>query len=307
MRKKIRNYTSQSKKVYFCVKFTQLKKMEKKTYTYPYPHPAVAADCVVFGFNGKTLEILLIRRGLEPFKDMWAFPGGFMRLEETAEECALRELSEETGLRVNVLKQLGAFTGIHRDPRERVVSIAFYALVQPSEVTGGDDASQARWFPLDEAPQLAFDHDYILRKATQQLRKDIHFEPVGFDLLDNGFTMSELQRLYECILGVRFDRRNFEKKMLQTGILEPLDDFSSDLFAEEDGTPYLPEPSSHSFGTGQEMKMMDINLLFESCRSSASAPAPAPKKKPGRKGRRFIFNKEKYNDFKQNNNFRPEF
>ena len=247
------------------------------TYTYPYPHPAVATDCVVFGFNGKALEILLIKRGLEPFKDMWAFPGGFMRMEETAEECALRELSEETGLRVNILKQLGAFTGIHRDPRERVVSIAFYALVQPSEVTGGDDASQARWFPLDEAPQLAFDHDYILRKATQQLRKDIHFEPVGFDLLDNGFTMSELQRLYECILGVHFDRRNFEKKMLQTGILKPEDETTHNLLAEE--------------------------MLFERCQPSEYAP----KKKPGRKGRRFIFDKEKYNNFKQNNNFRLEF
>lgn len=273
------------------------------SYTYPYPHPAVATDCVVFGFNGKMLEILLIKRGLEPYKDMWAFPGGFMRMEETAEECALRELSEETGLRVNILKQLGAFTGIHRDPRERVVSIAFYALVQPSEVTGGDDASQARWFPLDEAPQLAFDHDYILRKATQQLRKDIHFEPIGFDLLDNGFTMSELQRLYECILGVQFDRRNFEKKMLQTGILQPADEMSHNLFAEEDNPPCSPAPKNQSFGARQEMKMMDIGMLFERCQPSESAP----KRKPGRKGRRFFFDKEKYNDFKQNNNFRLEF
>ena len=117
--------------------------------------------------------------------------------------------------------------------------------------------------------------------ATQQLRKDIHFEPVGFDLLDNGFTMSELQRLYECILGVRFDRRNFEKKMLQTGILEPLDDFSSDLFAEEDGTPYLPEPSSHSFGTGQEMKMMATQ---KRCR--LLPPLPRGSQAPGGTGRR---------------------
>ena len=280
-----------------------IKKEGKMSYTYPYPHPAVATDCVVFGFNGKTLEILLIKRGLEPYKDMWAFPGGFMRMEETAEECALRELSEETGLQVNILKQLGAFTGIHRDPRERVVSIAFYALVQPSEVTGGDDASQARWFPLDEAPQLAFDHDYILRKATQQLRKDIHFEPVGFDLLDNGFTMSELQRLYECILGVQFDRRNFEKKMLQTGILQPADEWTHNLLAEEDNMPYSPTPKNQSFGARQEMKMMDIGMLFERCQPSEIAP----KRKPGRKGRRFFFDKEKYNDFKQNNNFRLEF
>ena len=291
------------------------------TYTYPYPHPAVATDCVVFGFNGKALEILLIKRGLEPFKDMWAFPGGFMRMEETAEECALRELSEETGLRVNILKQLGAFTGIHRDPRERVVSIAFYALVQPSEVTGGYDASQARWFPLDEAPQLAFDHDYILRKATQQLRKDIHFEPVGFDLLDNGFTMSELQRLYECILGVHFDRRNFEKKMLQTGILQLAEEEYDDIadvftcFEQSDET-------NSFFGKTKEMRTKSIDELFGgfkpsdsemkfsdiNCSLNSEAPTIEPaKRKPGRKGRKYSFNKDEYDRFKKNNNFRFEF
>ncbi len=178
------------------------------SYTYEYPHPAVATDCVVFGFSGRSLEILLVERGIEPFKGAWAFPGGFLQMDETAEACARRELGEETGLQIQSLKQLGAFTGVHRDPRERVISIAFYALVRPSEVRGGDDASNARWFPIEDAPPLAFDHDYILRKAQQQLRKDIHFEPVGFDLLDPAFTMSELQRLYESILGVRFDRRN---------------------------------------------------------------------------------------------------
>ena len=152
------------------------------SYTYPYPHPAVATDCVVFGFDGKGLQVLLIRRGVEPYKGLWAFPGGFMRMDETAEECAKRELQEETSLNIQMLKQLGAFSGVHRDPRERVVSVAFYALVQPSEVVGGDDASHAEWFAIEEVPQLAFDHDFILRKAMQQLRKDIYFEPIGFEL-----------------------------------------------------------------------------------------------------------------------------
>ena len=291
------------------------------SYTYQYPHPAVATDCVVFGFNGRELEILLIERGIEPFKGSWAFPGGFMGMEETAEETAQRELREETGLTVHTLKQLGAFTSVHRDPRERVVSIAFYALVQPSDVTGGDDAKQARWFPVDDAPPLAFDHDYILRKALQQLRKDIHFEPVGFELLNNAFTMSELQRLYESILGVHFDRRNFEKKMIQTGILEPLDeeDVQADVLYDNrimssDAQP-APKRSTFAerslFGAKQEMKRMDIGALFGSAPSETHATMSweeqAQRKKPGRKGRKFFFNKEKYDKFKQDNNFRLEF
>ena len=291
------------------------------SYTYQYPHPAVATDCVVFGFNGKELEILLIERGIEPFKGAWAFPGGFMGMEETAEETAQRELREETGLTVHTLKQLGAFTSVHRDPRERVVSIAFYALVQPSDVTGGDDAKQARWFPVDDAPPLAFDHDYILRKALQQLRKDIHFEPVGFELLNNAFTMSELQRLYEAILGVHFDRRNFEKKMIQTGILEPLDeedvqaDVSYDSRIMSSDAQSAPIRSTlaerNFFGAKQELKRMDISALFGSAPSESLATITweerAQRKKPGRKGRKFFFNKEKYDKFKQDNNFRLEF
>lgn len=286
------------------------------SYTYQYPHPAVAADCVVFGFNGCELQVLLIERGLDPFKGAWAFPGGFMRMDESAEECAQRELREETSLNVQVLKQLGAFSAVHRDPRERVVSIAFYALVRPSEVRGGDDASQARWFALRDVPQLAFDHDFILRKAMQRLREDIYFEPVGFELLDKEFTMSELQRLYEAILGVRFDRRNFEKKMLQTGILQLAEE--DELYFMEDAIPLACEPAptyrlskpqvgksaeKSFFGSKQEMKTMSIDALFG---GNDTPPEPQPKK-VGRRGRRFSFNKEKYDHFKKNNNFRFEF
>jgi 8-oxo-dGTP diphosphatase len=305
------------------------------SYTYEHPHPAVAIDCVVFGFNGRTLEILLIERGVDPFRGAWALPGGFMGMEETAEECAKRELWEETGFSVLTLKQLGAFTSVHRDPRERVVSIAFYALVQPSDVTGGDDARQARWFPVDDAPPLAFDHDHILRKALRQLRKDIHFEPVGFELLSRSFTMSELQRLYEAILGVHFDRRNFEKKMLQSGILEQCDE-EEDRSTFHDGfnydtAPDMPlhkelncqEPMSEYnancrpappatkraflFGDHQEMRRMDINTLFGSPVEEKTPDECSERRKPGRKGRKFLFNKEKYDNFKQDNNFKLEF
>jgi 8-oxo-dGTP diphosphatase len=307
--------------LYFCVVFTQLKK-GKMSYTYEYPHPAVAIDCVVFGFNGRALEILLIERGVEPFKGSWALPGGFMGIEETAEECAKRELWEETGFRLLTLKQLGAFTGVHRDPRERVVSIAFYALVQPSDVMGGDDARQAQWFPVDDAPPLAFDHDYILRKALRQLRKDIHFEPVGFELLSRSFTMSELQRLYEAILGVHFDRRNFEKKMLQSGILEQYDEEEESANSREfdyDASPEMPlsgsvaccapppAPKKRLFGDHNEMRRMDIGALFGTTTPEKTSEVEDTKRKPGRKGRKFLFNKEKYDNFKQDNNFRLEF
>ena len=193
-------------------------------YCYKYPHPAVTTDCVIFGFNGERLQVLLIERGIEPFKGRWAFPGGFLKMDETAEEGAKRELKEETGLENAYIQQLHTFSAPNRDPRERVITIAYYALVKIHEVKGGDDAASARWFPLDEIPPLAFDHDYILRMATQRLREQIHFQPIGFELLPEKFTIKELQSLYEAILGINFDRRNFAKKMLHLEILTELNE-----------------------------------------------------------------------------------
>ena len=198
--------------------------MEENKYCYRYPHPAVTTDCVIFGFNGERLQVLLIERGIEPFKGRWAFPGGFLKMDETAVEGAKRELKEETGLENAYIQQLHTFSAPNRDPRERVITIAYYALVNIQEVKGGDDAASARWFPLDEIPPLAFDHDYILRMATQKLREQIHFQPIGFELLPAKFTIKELQSLYEAILGINFDRRNFSKKMLHLEILTELDE-----------------------------------------------------------------------------------
>lgn len=198
--------------------------MEENKYCYKYPHPAVTTDCVIFGFNGERLQVLLIERGIEPFKGRWAFPGGFLKMDETAEEGAKRELKEETGLENAYIQQLHTFSAPNRDPRERVITIAYYALIKILEVKGGDDAASARWFPLDEIPPLAFDHDYILRMATQRLREQIHFQPIGFELLPEKFTIRELQSLYEAILGINFDRRNFAKKMLHLEILTELDE-----------------------------------------------------------------------------------
>jgi 8-oxo-dGTP diphosphatase len=198
--------------------------MEEQMYTYKYPHPAVATDCVIFGFDGIKLHVLLIERGGEPYKGMWAFPGGFLKMEEDAEQGALRELKEETNLTAKYIEQFYTFSDPHRDPRERIISIAYYALVKIQDVKGGDDAAKAQWFAIDEIPCLAFDHDRILRKAMEKLRERIHFQPIGFELLPEKFTLKELQMLYEAILGVQFDRRNFAKKMLHFELLNQLDE-----------------------------------------------------------------------------------
>ena len=203
-------------------------------FEYKYPHPAVASDCIIFGFDGNRLKVLLIERGQEPFKGKWAFPGGFMNIDETAEECAKRELYEETGLKTAFVEQIQAFTAVNRDPRERVISIAFFALVKMEEVKGGDDAAKAQWFTLNEIPPLAFDHELILNTAIAKLKEKIHFEPIGFELLPEVFTMSQLQNLYEEILGVKFDSRSFYKKMNVMNLLTPVE------MSEDNTSSHIP-------------------------------------------------------------------
>ena len=157
-------------------------------------------------------------------KDKWIGIGGKFQGEESPDECLLREAEEETGLKADYVEQFGTFSDVNRDPRGRTVTIAHYALVKKSEVKGADDAAQAKWFPIGNIPQLAFDHDRILRVALKALREKIHFEPVGFELLPSVFTMPQLQDLYESILEVKFDRRNFSNKMLKLGILTEVND-----------------------------------------------------------------------------------
>lgn len=198
--------------------------MEEFKYHYKYPHPSVTTDCVIFGFDGAKINVLLVERGINPYKGRWAFPGGFLKMDESALQGAKRELYEETGLKDAYIHQFHAFSDPQRDPRERVITIAYYALVRISEVKAGDDAAKAQWFPLDKVPSLAFDHDQILREATIALRRQIHFEPIGFELLPEKFTMTQLQHLYEAILDVKFDRRNFSNKMLHLGILTQLEE-----------------------------------------------------------------------------------
>ena len=193
-------------------------------YTYEYPRPALTVDCVVFGFDEGELKVLLIQRGLEPFKGQWALPGGFVRVEETVEEAARRELEEEAGLKNVFLEQLYTFGEVERDPRERVVSVAYYALVKLSDhrAKAATDAAEAEWFLISKVPKLAFDHEKILGTALERIKGKVRYEPIGFELLPETFTLSHLQHLYETILGTNLDKRNFRKKVLSFGLLLPL-------------------------------------------------------------------------------------
>jgi len=193
-------------------------------HTYDYPRAALTVDCVVFGLDESDLKVLLIERGQEPFKGKWALPGGFVRVEETLDDAARRELTEEAGLEDVFLEQLYTFGKVKRDPRERVVSVAYYALVKLAEhnTRAATDAADARWFPLSKAPKLAFDHNNILATAEARLKAKVRYEPIGFELLPPKFTLSQLQHLYEAILGAELDKRNFRKKVLSFDLLVPL-------------------------------------------------------------------------------------
>src|SRR6266540_5612858 len=154
-------------------------------FTYEYPRPAITADCVVFGLDEEDLKVLLIQRANEPFKGRWALPGGFAVVGESLEETARRELNEETGLKNVFLEQLYTFSNPKRDPREHVVTVAYYALVNLSDhqVHASTDARNAAWFCVDDVPHLAFDHDVILKMAHDRLRGKITYQPIGFELL----------------------------------------------------------------------------------------------------------------------------
>lgn len=179
-----------------------------------------------------------------------------MNIDETTDECARRELREETGLDSVDVRQFHTFSAVGRDPRERVVTVAYYALVKISEVKGGDDASNAHWFALNEIPSLAFDHDRILRLAFQVLKERICFEPVGFELLPKVFTMTELKNLYEAILEVKFDRRNFYKKMNKLGMLIESEERPADTPAR------IPVKYSFNPDKYEELKKKGFRLEF---------------------------------------------
>ncbi|MDB6076326.1 MAG: hydrolase [Akkermansiaceae bacterium] len=199
------------------------------SFTYEYPRPSLTVDCVVFGFDGNGLQVLLIRRGLVPFLGCWALPGGFVLMDEDLETAARRELQEETSLREVFLEQLQTFGAPGRDPRGRVVSVAYFALVRPDQhpAKSDTDASEAAWFPVGKLPELAFDHDEILRAAQARLHGKVRWQPIGFELLPEKFTLGQLQALYEAVLGRSLDKRNFRKKLLALDFIAPLEEFTA--------------------------------------------------------------------------------
>lgn len=201
------------------------------TYSYEYPRGALTVDCVVFGLDATELKVMLIQRALPPFEGEWALPGGFVRLDETLEEAARRELEEETGLSKVFLEQLYTFSAVDRDPRERVVSVAHYALVNLSEhkVAAATDARDAAWFGVHDVPTLAFDHAAILQMALERLRGKLRYQPIGFELLPGKFALSQLQHLYELVLERELDKRNFRKRVLAMDLLIETDEVQQDV------------------------------------------------------------------------------
>ncbi len=200
-------------------------------YSYETPRGALTVDCVVFGLDDVELKVMLIQRGQEPYLGMWALPGGFVRVAETLDEAARRELEEETGLHQVFLEQLYTFGEVHRDPRERVVSVAYYALVKLSDhrVQAATDAREAAWFGVHEVPSLAFDHAGILQMGLERLRGKLRYQPIGFELLPKKFTLSQLQHLYELVLERELDKRNFRKRVLATDLLIETDEVQQDV------------------------------------------------------------------------------
>ena len=191
-------------------------------HTYNYPRPALTVDCIVFGLDAELeLKIMLIKRDISPFQGEWAIPGGFVRMDETLEQAALRELQEETGIHDVFLEQLYTFGDLERDPRDRTITVSYYALINlvEQEIQAATDASEANWFRISEIPKLAFDHDQILQTAIARLRGKIRYEPIGFELLPQKFTLTQLQKLYETVLDRQLDKRNFRKKILSMELL----------------------------------------------------------------------------------------
>lgn len=187
-----------------------------------YDRPSVTVDVVIFSLVDEDLQVLLVKRKYAPFANMWAIPGGFVRMEESLEEAAARELAEETGVKDVYMEQLYTFGRPNRDPRTRVITIAYFALVPHDAIQHrpGDDAAETRWFSMFDLPNLAFDHHDILEYALTRLRYKLEYTAVGFRLLPDIFTLSELQRAYETILGEKLDKRNFRRKILASDILE---------------------------------------------------------------------------------------
>jgi 8-oxo-dGTP diphosphatase len=190
----------------------------------------LTVDTVIFTIEQGALKVLLVKRGIEPFAGQYAIPGGFVLENESLDQAAMRELREETGVAEVYLEQLYSFGDPRRDPRGRVVTVAYYALIstEHSQLRAGSDAAAAAWFAVDAVPDLAFDHAKILAYAVERLRNKLEYTTVGFQLLPERFSLSELQEVYEAILGKKLDKRNFRRKLALLKILKPTSEYRRD-------------------------------------------------------------------------------
>jgi 8-oxo-dGTP diphosphatase len=218
----------------------------------------IAVDAIVFGYTENKLNVLLIKQKYGLLKDRWALVGGFVKDDETLNEAVYRELQEEAGISVNYLEQLYTFgDDINRDPRFRVISVAYFALVNSTKLvlTADTDAEDARWFPIDALPDLAFDHKNILEMAHQRLKSKLTYQPIGFDLLPKEFLFSELENLYCTILEKEIDRRNFRKKIMSFDIIEETELFGN----KKSGRP----AKLFRFNELKYKTLVQVGFLFE--------------------------------------------
>jgi 8-oxo-dGTP diphosphatase len=217
----------------------------------------LSVDAVVFGYEAGSVSVLLIKRKFEPYAGSWALPGGFIKSDESLETAVQRELLEETGVKINYLEQLYTFGDLERDPRGRVISVAYFGLVRPDvfELSADTDAEEVRWFDIDNLPTLAFDHQQILEVAIKRLQGKITYEPIGFELLNNEFPFSDLEQLYSTLLGRSVDRRNFRKKIASLNVLDELDK----KISKGSGRP----ASLFSFNKERYFKLKKEGIIFD--------------------------------------------
>ncbi|MBW3011208.1 NUDIX hydrolase [Candidatus Woesearchaeota archaeon] len=196
-----------------------------------FDRPSVTADLTIFTIKHSELQVLLVKRKVWPFKDKWALPGGFVHMDEDLEQAAYRELREETGVKDVYLEQLYTFGNPKRDPRTRVITVAYFALMRSEGVKlkAATDVIDARWFPAYDLPQLAFDHNEILKYALQRLKWKLEYTTVAFQLLPKKFTLTQLQKVYETVLNKKFDKRNFRKKINSLDLIKETNEYTEDV------------------------------------------------------------------------------
>lgn len=260
----------------------------------------VAVNCIAFAFDGLKLRTLLVRRQKDPYKGAWNFPGTMLLEEENARDCAIRIIKGAYGFSPASLRQFGVLTAVHRDPRARIISIGYYALIRDVPVPDDDPEADMRWVSIDELPELAFDHRRMFDMAMDSLRKSVHFEPAAFELMPEVFSLPDLQKLYETILGTTFDRRNFQKKMLSLGIIDEVmdeDDFEMDISPRR-----LKRFSIDALWDGKKPIAKDTSAASV----SADPYIPASTSTWSRRALHYRFNRDRYKIFKENG-YRLEF